>query len=457
MDARWQRTGALLGVVRSLEEAIELDRRGEGWFLPYNVVVRLLALGSLYEILEPDRALWCFTQLEAVAHHNPLDALRGAIRKASLLGQIERLAELSDAAQAWNEPGTTALARSRWARALRQAGRAEDALQALEGVFDASAMPERALCLNALNRDVQALEMLEAAVVSSQRMDQLEAWAARYQITRDTADLEHLIHLTDARERVLPALVPLETLPKTRPELSAPYPLVAVLRSGWKAAIQHRHGDIPALEVRVLGGFEVRVLGEVVTLTARPKDILMLSALKLPREHIAEALWPDADTDKSRNNLHVNLNALRKVVEPWGVPTYILESGLARANVDLWDLDHALATHDLNTVKRLYADLAPGFDLEVIEDTRANLRERTLEAMLEYATQSDPRTAEDTLEWVLSHDPTHETAFSRLLGLLVRSGRRVSAERRYREFARRLRDELGLEPAPETHRILSAV
>jgi DNA-binding SARP family transcriptional activator len=231
-----------------------------------------------------------------------------------------------------------------------------------------------------------------------------------------------------------------------------------VLCSNWKSAIQHRHAEIPALEVRVLGGFEVRLHGQAVTLTARPKDILLLLALRLSRERIAETLWPDADTDKSRNNLHVNLNALRKVLEPWGLPTYILETGLTRASVDLWDLDRALAMNDMTGVQRLYADLVPEFHLDLIEETRTNLRERTLEAVLEHATNiigSDPAAAETALEWLLDHEPSHETAFAKLLELLIRSGRRLSAERRYRQFAEHLRNDVGLEPDPEIGRILA--
>jgi DNA-binding SARP family transcriptional activator len=311
--------------------------------------------------------------------------------------------------------------------------------------------------LHAAGRSDEALVMIEPFLAPDRRRaSRIEAAAVKAQITQSAADIETLINMTDARETTLGQLIPFEGLPRLNPRWSLGYPMQTVLRSGWKDAVQHRHTEIPPLEVRMLGGFEVRLLGEAVTLTARPRDILALLTLRLPRDQIAEALWPDADTDKSRNNLHVNLNALRKAVEPWGVPTYILESGLARANVDLWNLEAALGREDFKTVRELYADLAPEFDLELLEGYRNQLRERVLDGLLGYAeTVSDD--AEDTLEAILKIDPLNEEAFSRLLERMVASGRRVSAERRFREFSRRLRDELGLEPSSEMRRVLRIV
>ena len=302
--------------------------------------------------------------------------------------------------------------------------------------------------------------MLAPVLEASQRWQRMLGLAAQYRITRTAAHLEQFLRVTDAGERILPNLVPLSELPKNHPELSSLNAIETVLRSGWREAIQYRHADIPAIKVRVLAGFEVRVLGQVVTLTARPKDILALLALRLPRDTIAETLWPEADGEKSRNNLHinlhvnlhVNLNALRKALEPWGIPTHVLETGLARANVDLWELDRALNAGQIETVRNLYGKLLPGFDLDLIEQTRANLHKRVLEAVSEDAAKLEteqPHAAEDALEWLLSHEPTHEAAVEKLLELMLCAGRRVSAQRRCQEFAQRLQQEFGLEPAPE--------
>jgi DNA-binding SARP family transcriptional activator len=460
---RWERRGDLMGYVSLLEASLQWSAN-----TLFNQCSSLEWLGRIHALLnEPDRALEYFDRAAVLGEHNPQLGWMARVQAASLRGQTDSFATLQHEAESLTtnpdqfEESPLAFVYSSWAQCLREHGRLGQAKTMLEDALirsdSARIRVELALVRDALGLD-GTLELLEPALRAAQRWHRLLALAARYRIAHDPSNLEQLLSQTDVGVYVLPTLVPLTELPKERPELSEPYPLLDVLRSNWKSAIQHRHAAIPALEVRVLGGFEVRLHGQVVTLTARPRDILMLLTLRLNRERIAEALWPDADTDKSRNNLHVNLNALRKVVEPWGVPTYILESGLVRASVDLWDLDRALAANDMRSVQRLYANLAPGFDLDVIEDTRANLRERTLEAILEHAMKvisSDPQDAETALEWLLDHEPTHETAFGKLLELLVRSGRRLSAERRYRQFAEQLRNDVGLEPNPEISRILA--
>jgi DNA-binding SARP family transcriptional activator len=433
----------------------------------FNQCAALETLGRIHASLgEANRALEYFDSAAEMGEHNPQFGWMARVQASGLRGQVDGFSALQRESEALgdriqNEELPLDFVQSVWAQCLRDQGRLEQALTMLEGALIRSKSLmiriELALTRHALGLG-SALEVLEPALHSRQRWYRLWAFAARYRILRDPSDLDQVLTMTDVGAYILPTLVPLTELPQQRPELSEPYPLLAVLRSNWKSAIQHRHAEIPALEVRVLGGFEVRMHGQVVMLTARPRDILMLLTLRLNRERIAETLWPDADTDKSRNNLHVNLNALRKVVEPWGVPTYILESGLARASVDLWDLDRALAVNDMIAVQRLYKDLAPGFDFDLIENTRTNLRERTLEAMLEHTTKiasTDPQAAETALEWLLDHEPGHETAFGKLLELLVRSGRRLSAERRYRQFAEQLRNDVGLEPGPEISRILA--
>ena len=456
---RWERRGELMAYVAVLEASLQWS--GNSLF---NQCSSFEWLGRIHALLgEPDRALGYFDRAAELGEHNPQLGWMARVQAVGLRGHVDGFAALQYEAEAFRdmdpfEELPLDFVQSIWAQCLRDQGRLEQAHTMLEGALARSksflVRVELTLTRHALGR--ATLEVLEPALHSAQRWYRLLALAARYRIVRDPSDLDQLLTLTDVGAYLLPALVPLAELPSQRPELSEPYPLSAVLRSNWKSAIQHRHAEIPALEVRVLGGFEVRLHGQAVTLTARPRDILLLLTLRLSRERIAEALWPDADTDKSRNNLHVNLNALRKVLEPWGLPTYILESGLTRANVDLWDLDRALASNDMTAVQDLYADLAPEFHLDLIEDTRVNLRERTLEAVLEHATNSsDPATAEAALEWLLDHEPSHETALAKLLELMIRSGRRFSAERRYRQFAEHLRNDVGLEPSPEIRRILA--
>jgi DNA-binding SARP family transcriptional activator len=173
--------------------------------------------------------------------------------------------------------------------------------------------------------------------------------------------------------------------------------------------------------------------------------------LGLPRTEIAEAVWPEVEPEKSRNNFHVTLNLLRKTIEPWGVSSYLSETGLRQVRVDMWELQEALGCGDVSAVIGQYDLLAPGIDLPQVVEQREHLAREVLAAVFKSVNSQN---AEERLEWVLGHDPLHEEAFARLMEVWVNSGRKVTAERRYREFARRLQDELGLEPAPELRRML---
>ena len=453
---RYQLHGAVLDFINTLETSLHNQQSG------YNMAGTINQLAELYAWLNPQKALEYVSQLESLADAVPHTATLGKALTACLCGDLHAFPALELEAQQWHGASVgninpLAMVYAYWAKTLRFAGQGEKILSLLEphmhlGV--ARMKIEYAYGLHAAGRSDEALSMLEPFLTADRRRaTQIEAAAVRAQITQSASDVEALINMTDAREATLGQLIPFDGLPRLNPRWSLGYPIQTILRSGWKEAVQHRHTEIPPLEVRVLGGFEVRVLGEAVTLTARPRDILALLTLRLPRDQIAETLWPEADTDKSRNNLHVNLNALRKVVEPWGVPTYILESGLARANVDLWNIEAALDRGDFKAVRNLYANFAPGFDFAPLEEYRDDLRERVLGGLLEHAnTVSD--NVEDTLEAILKIDPLHEDAFSSLLELMVQSGRRVSAERRFREFSKRLRDEMGLEPSVELRRLL---
>jgi DNA-binding SARP family transcriptional activator len=88
----------------------------------------------------------------------------------------------------------------------------------------------------------------------------------------------------------------------------------------------HGHPDsaaAPPLEVRLLGGFGLRLHGQPVDLSAvRPRARAVLRVLALNaghavhRETIEAALWPEAGSDAAGRSLHVAVAALRRVLEP---------------------------------------------------------------------------------------------------------------------------------------------
>jgi hypothetical protein len=420
----------------------------------YNIPVNHAALGKLLVLLSNPKALYHFEQAEQAAKYNPATSISASAEKAALLGNVETFPNLIAAANTWQNlyPEETKRIVSLWARMLRLQGHAQKALDVLDH-SGLSASAERALALAALGRHEEALELLPDPRESKQRFNRLELQAARYLITRDEKELDALLGLTTSGEKILPALVPLDALPTTRPELSKVYPLQDVLASNWEEAIELRHHEIPDLELSLLSKVEAKVFGEVAELTDRHKAILALMALDYDRETIGEALWPETDSKKVLNNLHVQLNLLRKTLEPWGLKTYLTEEGLARTETDISKLREALERRGADKVLQLYKEpFASGVDLPLLDETRETLRKEVIDLLFEAAQNTEEGIT--YLERLLELDSLHEEALQLLLEKLVSRGRKREAVKRYQTFAAKLKTEMGLEPLEETRALL---
>lgn len=450
-QVRWE----LHGDLEQLQVAIQNNLRFQA-ASPYNAPVNQAALGRLLALISAPEALDHLELAEQGLAHNPATAISAAAEKAALLGKTETFPELVAQFRPWQtiDPGTMDRIIALWARTLRRGGQAEVALEVLGDAEGFYAQAERALTLAALGRPQDALAGLPAAELSRLRYIRLELQTARYLLSGAATDLEQLINLTTARKRILPALLPLQMLPRHRSELSLAYRLEAVLMSGWHEAIACRFAEIPDLELTILGHVTARVLGKLVDLTDRHKALLVLLALGYSRDIIGEALWPETDSKKVSNNLHVQLNLLRKLLEPWGLKTYLTEDGLVRTTSDIHALREALATRNKARVLQLYQEpLAAGVDLPLVDEVRVSVREEVLDFLYETALQE--KDAVDCLERLMELDPLHEEGLQLLLRALISKGRKREAHRRYHSFAARLKTEMGLEPLAETRALLT--
>ena len=304
----------------------------------------------------------------------------------------------------------------------------------------------------------QALAMLDEALVTfTPRAYQLYLTAAKYVIGRSDADLDAYMALTNAGPRLLPGMVPIDALPRERAELSRAYPLATVLDSGWKEAIALRLDDLPDLELTLLGRYDLRFAGRVIDLTERHKQLIALFLLGYSREEVAETIWPEVDTAKQRNNMGVQFSLLRRAVEPWGVTTYVHEDGLRRVTSDHARLMAAIEAEDAETILSVYREpFAPGLSLDAIGEHRAWLQERVIEVLAAAAETAQPQRAVAYLARIIEIDPLNEEVLRSLLHRLVGRGRLRDAQRHFSEFSQRLRDEMGLEPLPETRAVLES-
>ncbi len=450
---KWHRYGDVEVLLAGRGEALACNRR----YNPSNVPGDLLQLAEVAHFVgDHSVALAHLREVKQWAHAAPRWALEAEALRAYLEGDASAFAHLARMARHWQEVPLDERIHFFWARYLIERGDRAGALDVLAGRDGPYSRIARALALGDAHRD-EALAVLGAPPSERVFMEERLYWhAARYLLTRADQDLEALLTLTRARERILPGLVPLAALPRYRPALAAPYPLAEVLRSGWKEAVECRLEEIPPLELTLLGRVEARVMGQALALSGRQKELLVLLALQQRREAIAEMLWPEASLQSARNNLNVQLNMLRKLLEPWGVTTYLVEAGLVRAAIDLHALEEALQVKDVEAMLRLYrGDLAPGVDLPLVDEVRLGLRQRVADTLYHCALELEGLLAEDCVKRVLTLDPLHEPALQRYLALLIKRGRRGEALQRYQAFAARLAEETGLAPLPETQGLVA--
>lgn len=384
---------------------------------------------------------------------NPMVGLETRAALAALDGEAQAFPRLLESAKAWGADSTIDMIGMYAIDSLPQGASLSEATayhqQVPKPAFSSASYARR---LARHGADAEALRLVDDALEAySARAYRLFLLAARYSVTRSASDLEDFLAVTTAGPRLLPGLVSIEELPRDRPELARHYALDAVLESGWKEAVALRLDELSDLELRLLGAYDVILAGRKVELTDRHKQLIALFTIGLSREEVAEAVWPDVDPVKQRNNMGVQISLMRRALEPWGVPTYVYEEGLRRVSSDHAELQRALASADAESVLALYREpFAAGLTLDAVEDHRGSLRAEVVAMLCEAAEAATPARAVAYLSRVLELDPLNEEALRSLLPRLMERGRVREAQRRFAEFKQRLGDELGLEPLPET-------
>lgn len=281
--------------------------------------------------------------------------------------------------------------------------------------------------------------------------------AADYALNGKPSSLEALLALTPLHERILPYVgIRLTHLPRSRPQLARPYPLGEVLVSGWSQAIQLRLPEVPPLRLSLLGEVSATLLGQAVALTERQQQLLALLALGHNRDAIGEAMWPETDEARQRNNLGVQLNGLRRLLEPWGVTTYLHKEGLRHTVTDVQQLFRALEQGDADTALSTYrGQFCHGLTLDLLLDTGRQLHQRCVSLLFTAAAGTDGDRALAYLKRVLELDPLHEESVQRLIRLLNERGRGHESRQLFGRFKRSLAEETGLSPSAATLALLS--
>lgn len=247
------------------------------------------------------------------------------------------------------------------------------------------------------------------------------------------------------------------------------------------------------LRVQMLGSFRVwRGNQEILAREWQREKARQLFQLLLTyrghwiqREQICAWLWPDADLEAAERQFKVTLNALNAALEPNRPPRvqpfFIRRQGLAYSfapsygvwiDVDEFELRVAgAAAKDEPDFARRNAQIAVQlyrgdylteslYDLWTIEE-RERLIARYLTTAVDYAMRltvdGDFAQAVQLCEQVLRRDRGYEEAYQVLMRAHARAGSRSQALRSYTRCVQALRDDLGIEPLPETVALVDAL
>jgi predicted ATPase/DNA-binding SARP family transcriptional activator len=251
-----------------------------------------------------------------------------------------------------------------------------------------------------------------------------------------------------------------------------------------KNQVKNIRSDYPGknsvVEIKLLGSFSIHINGKEIPPEAwrlrKVKNLVKLLALapgqQLRRDQVIEYLWPDSDPKAAANLFYQTLHAARRTLDPdrkFGQQflTYREEKLLLCPEISLWvDIDAfaklaAVARKECHPIAYqraldLYTgDLLPEDRYEVwAEPARKRMYDLHLELLFELAVlnhqQQNYSNAIEQLNQIVALDDTHEEAHVLLMHLYAETGLRREAIQQYQTLKNTLKNELGLEPLPET-------
>lgn len=224
------------------------------------------------------------------------------------------------------------------------------------------------------------------------------------------------------------------------------------------------------LRLYLFGQFRLFDDGQPLKFSAPPKTLPLLAYLLLHsdqpirRETLAFTLWLDETESNARANLRRHLHHLTRTLPPVhdDVPWLLLDAETAQWNpgsnywLDVAEFKSLSAQANcLTDAVELYAgDLLENVYDDWLFYPREQLRALFFsdlnQLILRCHTEHDDIHALEYARRLLAHDPLREDTVRQLMTLRYETGDRAGALRDYEQFARRLRQELAVEPMPET-------
>ncbi len=235
-----------------------------------------------------------------------------------------------------------------------------------------------------------------------------------------------------------------------------------------------------ALEILLLGGFQMRKDGQVIDLPGRQERAL-LAYLAMPageprsRDKLAGMLWSERGDKQARDSLKQAMLRLRKVVDGAG-PALLSDREFvsldpAAVSIDVAEFERLIGEGTAKAVAEAMSfyrgELLDG--LEVRDPTfeewllmeRQRLRDLAREALAAALARHMANEAHDQAAPVARRlvvlDPLREDAHRALMRIYAQQGQTALALKQYQTCRDRLQAELGVKPEAETERLYQAI
>ena len=285
---------------------------------------------------------------------------------------------------------------------------------------------------------------------------------------------------------------PSENSPRLQPaQLSQPSPSKTALEL--PSQLAHSPGkdgdDLPALYITCFGHFEIRRLGRpIAPCTSRSgqtilRYLIAQSARSASSDALMALLWPEEGEEVAQSRLHIAISALRRSLNgEYGSPpgggyilcknrTYLLNPAVA-INSDVEEFlqcYHAAQQAGEGSIPlyeracRLYS--GPFLTEDTYADWSFLQRERLSRIYLAMCgALSDyylsEKRYEDATRWataILHENRCEEAAHRQLIQIYAAQGHRSEALQQYHRCEHTLRQELGVQPLPETIRLFQSL
>lgn len=189
------------------------------------------------------------------------------------------------------------------------------------------------------------------------------------------------------------------------------------------------------------------------------------AGMAAPRERLADLLWSDGDSERTRNNLRQTLSVLRQDLMRAGLDiiqsrkdVIALRAGAVDVDVDGFEAGLvARSPHELDMALALYSGpFLEGFYLgsSTFDDWASAERERLLgravESFEKLARLVDTEKGLTLADRLLTMEPTREASYRLKMELLAACGQRDKAIRTFETCRKMLKKEFGVDISPET-------